>query len=300
MTRMLVTGVGGFTGKHLIAQMRSRFPDVEINGLVRSESPPLDGVAVQHVCDLNDPVAVQALVHAVKPDQVVHLAGAAFVGRADVEAFYRTNLLGTRNLLDALAQLDRSPSAILLASSANVYGNQRFGAISEDMTPDPVNDYGVSKVGMEYVSRLYSGRLPIIITRPFNYTGIGQSPEFLISKIVDHVRRREPEITLGNTDVARDFSDVRDVVGAYLRLLQNPQAIGQVVNICSGQAYRLDEILDIVKELSGHDFTIVIDQKLVRANEIKELWGDRTKLDSLVQSHEKTPLRDTLEWMLKY
>ncbi|MEJ7933134.1 GDP-mannose 4,6-dehydratase [Sphingobium sp. AN558] len=300
MTRMLVTGVGGFTGQHLIARMRSRFPNVEIHGLVRSESPPLDGVAVQHACDLNDPAAVQALVYAVKPDQVVHLAGAAFVGRADVESFYRTNLLGTRNLLDALAQLDRPPSAILVASSANVYGNQRLGAISEDMTPDPVNDYGVSKVGMEYVSRLYNSRLPIIITRPFNYTGVGQSTDFLISKIVDHVRRREPEITLGNTDVARDFSDVRDVVGAYLELLHNPQAIGQVVNICSGQAYRLDDILEIIKELSNHDFAVVVDHKLVRANEIKELWGDRSRLNSLIQNQERIPLRETLNWMLKY
>ncbi|MDI1296261.1 MAG: GDP-mannose 4,6-dehydratase [bacterium] len=295
MTRMLVTGVGGFTGQHLIALTKK---DVEVHGLVRGDTPLPEGVFAQHVCDLNDLESIRKIVADIKPDSVVHLAGAAFVGRADVEAFYRTNLLGTRNLLDALASLDKAPQAVLVASSANVYGNQRTGAISEDMAPDPVNDYGVSKVGMEYVTRIFGKSLPIIVTRPFNYTGVGQSTDFLIPKIVDHIRRREPTITLGNTEIARDFSDVRDVVGAYLELMNNPKAIGEVVNICSGQAYKLNDILDMVRSLSGHDFEIVVDPKLVRANEIKELWGDRTKLNSLIARQDIIPLKETLRWML--
>jgi nucleoside-diphosphate-sugar epimerase len=294
---MLVTGVGGFTGQHLVALTRAK--DIEVHGLVRDETALTEGVSAYHVCDLNDLESIQKVVADVKPDLVVHLAGAAFVGRADVEAFYRVNLLGTRNLLGALADLDKAPDAVLVASSANVYGNQRVGAISEDMPPDPVNDYGVSKVGMEYATRIFAKSLPIIVTRPFNYTGVGQSVDFLIPKIVDHVRRRAPQITLGNTDVARDFSDVRDVVGAYLELMDNPEAIGEIVNICSGRAYKLSDVLDMVRELSGHDFEIAVDPKLVRANEIKELWGDRTKLNSLIQRQEIVPLKETLRWMLE-
>lgn len=296
MEKMLVTGVGGFTGRHFTALTKDM--DVEVHGLVRHEGPLHPDLISQHVCDLDDPQSVRKVVRDVQPDSVVHLAGAAFVGRADVEAFYRTNLLGTRNLLDALSQLDKAPDAILVASSANVYGNQRVGAISEDMAADPVNDYGVSKIAMEYVTRIFSNSLPIIVARPFNYTGIGQSIDFLIPKIVDHVRRRAPEITLGNTDVARDFSDVRDVVDAYLKLMKNPDAIGQTVNICSGQAYKLSDILASVKQLSGRDFDIMVDPKLVRANEIKELWGDDAKLNALVPDRSIIPLQETLDWML--
>lgn len=297
MTRMLVTGVAGFTGQHLIELTKGL--DVEVHGLMREPTPPIEGVAVQHVCDLDDPDSVRQVVAAVRPDKVIHLAGAAFVGHPDVEAFYRTNLLGTRNLLDALARLDEAPGAVLVASTANVYGNQRAGAISEEMAPDPINDYGVSKVAMEYVTRIFRQSLPIIVTRPFNYTGVGQSNDFLIPKIIDHVRRHAPVITLGNIDVARDFSDVRDVVTAYLDLIDNPRAIGEIVNICSGKAYALSDILDTVKSLSAHDFDVVVDQKLVRANEIKELWGDRTRLNALISQQAITPLVDTLRWMLE-
>ncbi|MFZ6649801.1 NAD-dependent epimerase/dehydratase family protein, partial [Undibacterium sp. TJN25] len=124
------------------------------------------------------------------------------------------------------------------------------GILAETEPAQPANDYGVSKLAMEHVARLWMDQLPITITRPFNYTGVGQADNFLLPKIISHYRRRAPLIELGNLDVARDFSDVRTVVQAYTRLLQHAPA-GQTFNVCSGQAHTLQQVLDIVADLAG-------------------------------------------------
>lgn len=157
----------------------------------------------------------------------------------------------------------------------------------------------MSKLAMEYAARLYAGRLPLIMARPFNYTGVGQAESFLIPKIVNHVRRRAPLIELGNLDVARDFSDVRNVVQLYRRLLEAPAAVGQTFNVCSGQAWSLNEVLAMVREISGHDFEVRVNPAFVRQNEVKTLLGSRARLDAVVGEVPEIALRDTLRWMLE-
>lgn len=295
MGRLLITGIAGFTGRHIVDRVGGA---LELFGLGQGEASELKHVAKQYVVDLCDLAGVKRVIGDVRPDLVIHLAGAAFVGRADVEAFYTTNLIGSRNLLEALGSMDHAPTAIVLASSANIYGNRRAGEIAEEAKADPANEYGVSKLAMEMVARIMADRLPIIVTRPFNYTGVGQSTDFLIPKIVDHLKRRSPTIRLGNLDVARDFSDVRDVARAYMDLILNPAAIGETVNICSGRAYPLREVIALAEGLAGHRLDIQQDPALVRANEIAALWGSREKLGGLTADHPFRPLADTLAWML--
>ena len=235
----------------------------------------------------------------VRPEHVVHLAAIAFVGHGDVEEMYRTNVVGTRQLLDALSGLAELPRSVLIASSANVYGNAREGVLDEALRPAPANDYGVSKVAAEYVGQLYAARLPLVTVRPFNYTGRGQSENFLIPKIVAHARRSAPVIELGNLDVARDYSDVRTVVEAYARLLHTPQAIGETFNICSGRAISLSEILGLVSEIAGHQFEVRVNPALVRANEVRTLSGSAAKLESAIGAIRRIPLDETLRWMLE-
>ncbi|EGH00317.1 UDP-glucose 4-epimerase [gamma proteobacterium IMCC2047] len=189
--RILVTGLKGFTGHHLQSELEAHGHTV---------------IGLQ--CDLTDPQAVAAEVATVQPEAVAHLAGVAFVGHGDANAFYEVNLIGTRNLLVALAEHVPNVRSILLASSANVYGNRSEGVLSEDSTPDPVNDYAVSKLAMENMANLWVEKLPLFIVRPFNYTGIGQDEKFLIPKIVAHFREEKAVIELGNLEVWRDFGDV--------------------------------------------------------------------------------------------
>ena len=229
----------------------------------------------------------------------LHLAAIAFVAHGDVASIYETNLIGSRNLLEAVVQAAVNPKAVLLASSANVYGNATGGMLDESTPPAPANDYAVSKLAMEYVSRLFQDRMPIIVARPFNYTGVGQTENFLLPKIVAHVRRKASIIELGNLNVARDFSDVRMVVRCYRRLLEHPKAIGETFNVCSGKAHTLQEILDAIRTISGHDFEVRVNPAFVRANEVKYLLGSRRKLEDLIGSITDTTLTDTLRWMIE-
>lgn len=282
----LVTGHTGFTGRHVCAALAAA--GYRVHGLE-------DAATGAHI-DLLDRDAVRRAVAAVAPDAVVHLAAISFVAHDDVDAMYRVNIVGTRNLLEALASQPARPRVVVLASSANIYGNATPGSISEDAPAAPANDYAVSKLAMEHVARLWMDRLPIVVTRPFNYTGRGQAPHFLIPKIVDHFRRRAATIELGNTAVFRDFSDVRTVADIYRRLVEWAPA-GETVNICSGTAYALTDVLALMEEIAGYGIDVRVNPAFVRASEVARLSGDRSRLESLLGPVTDIPLADTLRWM---
>lgn len=297
----LITGIAGFTGQHLARDLLARGYRVvgieQGQGMAIDEAPPQEpGTVAVYRCDLLDRAGLSRLVDRLQPDVVVHLAAIAFVAHGDTEAIYRINVVGTRNLLEALAALPKKPSAVLLASSANIYGNTLVDPIDETVPANPANDYAVSKLAMEYMAKLWMDRLPIILVRPFNYTGVGQSPNFLLPKIVDHFRRGAGLIELGNLDVARDFSDVRMVSAAYCGLLQAAPA-GQVFNVCSGVVYSLQDVLDMMAGIAGYRIEVRVNPAFVRANEVKTLRGSNARLRSVVNDLEAIPLVDTLRWM---
>jgi nucleoside-diphosphate-sugar epimerase len=297
MARILVTGANGFTGQHLLARLTR--DGHELHGLVHSgaetPSPLLQAV---HVADLRDMPALSAVIGRVQPDRVVHLAAIAFVAHGDAAELYSSNILGTRNLLQALAVARHRPDAVLVASSANVYGNRHEGVLDETQLPEPANDYGITKLSCEMLARLYADRLPIITVRPFNYTGRGQGEQFIIPKISAHAKARRPLIELGNTDVARDFSDVRTVVDSYARLLDTPAAIGRLFNVCSGKAQTLGNVIAMVEALSGHQMAVRVNPAFVRADEVKTLCGSRALLESVIGPLAMPPLAATIAWML--
>lgn len=300
--RVLLTGAHGFTGAHLVPQLQAAGWEVwavdRIQHGANSVVPPERCVQA----DLLDDVALQAAVQRVAPQAVIHLAAIAFVGHGSADDFYRVNLVGTRHLLQALAQLPVKPQCVLLASSANIYGNNQEGALPETAPAHPANDYAVSKLAMEHMARLWTPQLPVVMVRPFNYTGLGQSPQFLIPKIVEHARRRAPVIELGNLDVDRDFSDVRDVAAAYVRLLghasHDPLA-ARVFNVGSGRTYSLREVLAQVQAISGHTMDVRVNPAFVRANEVRTLRADTSALEAAIGEWRQHRLEDTLHWMLE-
>jgi len=301
VARILVTGAFGFTGKYLSDVLESCGHEVH---RLAARAPPVDAlprsVAAQsrvHVSDLCDAPKLKSIVDAVRPQRVAHLAAIAFVAHGDVDAIYRTNIVGTRNLLAALATAASRPERVLLASSANVYGNAAAGVVDESTAPSPANDYAVSKLAMEYMANLWRAQLPITTVRPFNYTGVGQSESFLIPKIIAHYKQRAPILELGNLDVERDFSDVRTVVRVYERLLMS-SADGVVVNVCSGVGYSLQQVLDISADLTGHRPEVRVNPAFVRQNEVRRLVGSRARLDALIGRIDGPDFPETVRWML--
>jgi nucleoside-diphosphate-sugar epimerase len=296
MSNALITGVNGFTGRYLALELQQAGYDVY--GFTHHHSPPIAGVKALYSSDLSDVEQLTDIINTVQPEIVAHLAAIAFVAHGDIADIYRTNVLGTRCLLEALTKAVKTVKAVLLISSANVYGSTQAGKLTETTPLSPANDYAVSKVAMEYLARLYTTSLPLVIARPFNYTGIGQSERFLLPKIVNHIRRAAPVIELGNLEVARDFSDVRTIVHYYRRLLETQAAIGQTFNLCSGTAHTLQEVLCTVRELSGHDIEVHVNPAFVRENEVKILLGDASKLQTTAGTLPTIPLTETLRWML--
>lgn len=297
MKRTLITGANGFTGRHLAPLLEAK--GHEIHGLAHSSDEVLPtGVHQLHQADIADTAALKRIIAYVRPQHVVHLAGIAFVAHDNAAEIYRTNLVGTRELLEALASSGIEIESILLASSANVYGNCRGGTLTEDIPPEPANDYGVSKVAMEYVARLYRDRLPISVVRPFNYIGRDQDCQFLVPKIIAHIRAKAPFVELGNLDVARDFSDVRTVVDAYARLLDSSAATGEVFNVCSGHALSLRKLIDTALDLTGQRLEVRVSPEFVRPNEVAVLCGSPAKIESVIGPLIHVPLEDTLRWML--
>ena len=211
--RALITGLSGFTGHYVARELEA--VGYEVVGLDNGDG------SGHHGLDLRDGGRLTEVVTAIQPSVVVHLAAISFVAHGDVSDIYTSNIVGTRNLLAALAACRKPAEKVLLASSANVYGNATLSTLDEGCPVQPENDYAVSKYAMELMSRHWRQALPIVLVRPFNYTGVGQSASFLLPKLVDHFVRRAPRVELGNIDVYRDFSDVRTVANAYARLIEH-------------------------------------------------------------------------------
>lgn len=280
MPKLLLTGADGFTGQHFTKAAQHAGYKVY----------PLSA-------DLTNAETLKTGVAAIAPDFVVHLAAISAVTHADEEAFYRVNLFGTLNLLKALVALPEAPRLVLLASSANVYGNANKSPIDESACPAPINHYAMSKLAMEFMSATFADRLSLLTVRPFNYTGVGHDVRFVIPKLIEHFKRRAVSVELGNLDVEREFNDVRIVCEAYLRLLQVGKP-GQTYNVCSGRPISLNSVIDALKCITNHDLHVNVNPDFVRANDIHRLCGNPAKLEACIGQLQQYSLEDTLRWML--
>jgi GDP-6-deoxy-D-talose 4-dehydrogenase len=290
--RAFITGIDGFTGRYLAPLLSSA--GYRVFGTTEDPARVSEDIAI---VDLTKQESIVDALRVAAPDFIVHLAAISFVGHGNVDDIYRVNLLGTQHLLKAAAELCPKIRKILIASSANIYGNALVEPIVEEVSPSPANDYAVSKLAMEYMARLWFDRLPILMVRPFNYTGVGQSGSFLVPKIVSHFRNRLPVLELGNLDVVRDISDVRTVVDCYRRLLEVPSH-GEIINVCSGVGHSLSEILQTATELTGYRPRVTVNPAFVRDNEVRRLIGSRKRLELLIGHVPTIPLRQTLRWMI--
>ena len=242
--RVVITGGTGFTGRPLAERLRQDGHDVVALGHDARDA----GALKVDLCDFG---AITRALTQIRPSAIVHLAGIAAPTHSDVGEMYSANVVGTANLFAALGAAKIEPRTVIVASSAQVYAVSDTGRpLTEDDTLAPRSHYAVSKHATEEMAAIYARQFPIIITRPFNYTGPGQPTGFLVPKIVQHYAERHSEIRLGNLDLFRDFSDIRRVVEAYSRLVSQP-IDPTTVNICSGRGLYLADILKMMDEISG-------------------------------------------------
>ncbi len=279
MMRLLITGANGFTGQYLSGLAKKR--EFEVRALQS---------------DITDEVAVFNEVKLINPDYVIHLAGHSHVINAHEKDFYLVNLFGTLNLIKGLQANQKSIKKIIIASSANVYGNSERILLTEGDIPRPVNHYAMSKLSMECMVANYFNNLPIIIVRPFNYTGLGQAIQFVIPKIINAYKLGFKEIELGNIDVEREYNDVRTFSEAYLSLL-DLGLHSTTYNLCSGKSFSLKNVIAMMEDLTKKNMIIKINPNLLRDNEVHKLCGSPKKLEAAIGRLKYIPIENTLNWM---
>ncbi|MBN2454246.1 GDP-mannose 4,6-dehydratase [Candidatus Woesearchaeota archaeon] len=299
--RALITGISGFVGPYLTKALLSAGYDVY--GLDRNKCECNDCSCVS--CDITDSVAVQRAIADAKPDFIFHLAGQSSVRRSfdEPELTYKINVEGTNNILAALVNLNIKPK-VLVVSSADVYGEPESLPIDEDAELSPKSPYAESRVEQEEIALRYKEEygIPVIISRSFSHTGPGQPANFVcpnFSKQVALVKKgKQSVIKVGNIDVKRDFTDVRDMVKAY-RILAEKGAAGEIYNAGSGKSYSLRQVLDILLKEANTEAKIEQDPSRIRKKDPQEILGDNSKLSALGWRPE-IPFEKTLKDLLAY
>lgn len=307
MERALVTGCNGFVGRALVGRLVSA--GYEVWGVDRSDADPLFKGKRYLRGDLNDGAFVASVLDDTSPACVVHLAAQSSVAKSFDEP--TTTLQdGTAPALHILEHVRRAQGSVrvLLIGSADEYGSVSPAQIPvrEDIPVNPESPYALAKAIQNYYGRMYAKlyRVDTMMTRSFNHTGPGQRDVFVLSsfaKQVAEIRRgqREAEIEVGNLDVRRDFMDVRDVCDAYVVLLKKGR-MGETYNVCSGQSYRVGDLLRELCALAGVHVAIRVDVARLRPVDTPELRGDPSKMTQHTGWTTKTPIQETLKSLLDY
>jgi GDP-4-dehydro-6-deoxy-D-mannose reductase len=301
--KTLITGGGGFVGRHLAALLESAGHEVQALD-VRSPH----GEAGHHECDIRDFDRVVALVRSIAPEWVVHLAAWSSVGLSfrNPTGAFAINAQGTVNVLEAVRGLGLK-SKVLIVSSGEVYGAaESEGPIAEDTPIAPISPYALGKACGELGALYYAGRggVDLIIVRAFNHIGPGQSEVFALPGFAKQVAEaesglRDPVLGVGNLDVVRDFTDVRDVVRAYALLLESG-APGSIYNVCSGQGRPLRDLAERLVALSTAKVRIEVERERWREAEIPCLVGDNGRIAEDLGWRPNIPIERTIEDTLQY
>ncbi|HKA23529.1 MAG TPA: GDP-mannose 4,6-dehydratase [Candidatus Eisenbacteria bacterium] len=312
--RLLVTGVLGFAGRHLCEAAALAGYEVVGSGLEDpTRATGVEGLASYRVCDVRNLGQVEALYDALQPEAVVHLAAqsSGAVAFHDPPATFQVNAGGTLHVLEA-ARRKEFQGPILAVTSSEAYGRIPLGRPADESSPlRPVSPYGVSKAAADAAAQMYAIAygLRAVRARSFAHTGPGQATEFVASAWAQQVAQAEAKaeagergpfvIKVGNLDPVRDLGDVRDVVGAYLDLLERGRS-GEAYNVCTGQGLKLRDLLEALRNMSRVPLGIESDPARMRSVDIPYLVGDRKKIGVDVGWTPKRTLAETLESLLEH
>jgi GDP-4-dehydro-6-deoxy-D-mannose reductase len=277
VTRVLVTGPSGFVGTHLRAE--------------------LDDAFLPYDEDVLDLASLTTTVREARPDAVVHLAALSSVAESwdDVTEVWRTNVLGTVNVVEAL-RAEAPQARLLFVSSGEVYGRAPLVPTPEESPVDPVSPYGASKAAAELACR-QARDLDVVVARSFPHVGPGQNERFSVASWAAQLARLRSEgggtLLVGDLDVERDLTDVRDVCRAYRLMLDRALPAG-TYNVASGRAVPLKRVLELLVEAAGVPVTIERDPSRLRPAEVRVVAGDASKLRAATGWEPSIPLERTV------
>ena len=303
--RVLVTGVGGFVGPHLGRALVAAGHEVH-GSILPGEAghPSLQGLEmVRHEADVTDRAALERLLGAVRPAAVVHLAAVSFVpsAAADPRRAYQVNVEGTVTLL-AVMRATVPDGRLLFVGSSDAYGAVRPAElpVDEDVPLRPLSVYGATKAAAEIAVAQWgrSDGLDVVMARPFNHTGPGQSADFVCPALARQIvaietGAQEPVLRVGNVDPVRDIGDVRDVARAYVALLERGSR-GTVYNVCSGEGVSIAEVIALLRTHARTPMRAYSDPARRRAVEIPRIVGSHARITRDTGWRPETPLTQTL------
>lgn len=241
---------------------------------------------------------VESTIMEFKPEIIINLISISATNVPDYKKYLDANFTICHRVLQFCAANKLKLEKFIQASSAHVYGSIESQNICESTLVNPASRYGKSKLMTELLTEFYNDDFPIINARPFNYTGLGQNfQNFFIPKLVSAAVLKQKSINLGNLEVTRDFSDVRDIARYYEGLILNNNFEG-TVNLCSGTGYKLSNVVDLVEQLSGHKFAVIKDPKLDNKGPSIQI-GCNKNLRQITSLYPLYTLDDTLNWMLQ-
>jgi GDP-4-dehydro-6-deoxy-D-mannose reductase len=309
--RSLITGAGGFVGGHLCVYLLA-YTDWELTGTVYPHpvdaQPQEPRLRLRHA-DLRDPEGVQALVGEVQPDCILHLAAQSFVPAsfADPWDTLQNNIRAQLNLLEAVRRSGRDVRVLVIGS------NEEYGAPKPEELPQteesplrPNNPYAVSKVAQDFLGLQYylAYGLPVVRVRPFNHTGPGQAPRFVVSAFASQIARieaglQEPVMKVGNLEAVRDFTDVRDIVRAY-HLAVSQGEPGEVYNLASGRPQSVRGLLEMLLSHSHVEIRVERDPRRYRPVDVPVVYGSAAKFRQRTGWEPQIPFEQTLRDTLAY
>jgi GDP-4-dehydro-6-deoxy-D-mannose reductase len=311
--RILVTGATGFAGGHLVEALLAR-GGARVVAVARQPVWPdvwghLGGQVELRGCDVCDRGKLEAILRDVRPEQIYHLAGYPHVGRSfeEPDAAWQGNLTATRSLYDAVVRWGGRPR-ILFIGSGLVYGESQSEqeGCSETCQLRPDNPYAASKAAADLMSYQYTRHpgLDIVLVRPFNHIGPRQSPQFAVPSFARQLAaiqrgRQPPVLETGNLQPRRDLSDVRDVVDAYVLLMEKGR-IGEVYNVGSGLAHSMQSVLNRLTALSGVAVEIRPTASLIRKTDAADVRANADKLRRETGWSPRFSLEQTLTDILTY
>ena len=310
-SRVLVTGVGGFVGAHLARALTAAGADVWGTGIEPESTPDLvtEGTVngYRAAVDLTAAEAAADLVAWAMPDAIVHLAGQSSAARSFEipEETFAANAIGTWNLLHGIGRA--APRArTLVVGTSEVYGPQPEGTRVTEYAPfRPVSPYALSKAAADAFAEVFARQreLDVIRTRSFGHAGPGQTPRFVVPAFAKQIAeieagKAEPVLKVGNLEVTRDLLDVRDVVRAYVLLLEKG-ASGAAYNVCRGEGVKLTDVARMLTERARVTVRIETDPARMRPADVPYLVGDPTAIERATSWRAAIPLAKTLDDVLE-